>query len=417
MPSRSIALPKRRGGPLQILMVTPQPFFEDRGTPIAVAAAAQALTQNGHRVDLLSFPIGRHLSIPGVHFERCGNPLRIRRMPIGFSARKALLDASLLRRFAQLLSRRRYDVVHAVEEAAWFAAMLCPLRGIRFIYDMASAIPEELGAHRLLGRAWPQRVLRGAEREVARRASHIVCSGGLGSRAAELAPGTPVTEWRFPVVESVADLVEVAALRDSLHLPPDARVVLYAGNFSRYQGIDLLFDAFALAAAEDSRLHLVCVGASDDAQAARLADGALARFADRVRIEPRQRRSRMPVWFALADCLVSLRPSGDNVPLKVFEYMASRRPIVATRGAAHEPLIDERRGFLADCTPESIAAALRAVFADPAGARARSDAAADYALRQFSWGRFRRLVEGVYRDPDGPEEAEAGREPALAPRR
>jgi glycosyltransferase involved in cell wall biosynthesis len=383
--------------PPRVLLVTPQPFFEERGTPIAVALTARALAECGYEVDLLAFPVGEDVTIPGVTIERCGNPFRIEHVPVGFSLRKLALDVSLLRSFEQLLAQRRYQVVHAVEEAAWLAAALCPAKGVPYIYDMASAIPEQLGAHPLLGRFPVQTLLRGAERRVIERAAHVVCSGGLGSRVHAVAPQASVTEWRFPVLQQHVDPRDVTALRAEHQIPEDDHVLLYTGNFSGYQGIDLLLEGFARAADHDPRLLLVCVGASDAAEAAQVEQRVPEGLRDRVRILPRERRVRMPPWFELADCLMSLRTKGNNIPLKIFEYMGARKPIVASTGPAHEPLLTDSRAFL--CTPdvENVAGAIGRVFANPLRSRLVADAAADYATRHFSWPRFRSLVEDVYR--------------------
>lgn len=380
----------------RVLVVTPQPFFEERGTPIAVAHTLRALVELGYEVDLLAFPMGREIDLPAVHVMRCGNPLRIRKVQVGFSARKLALDVSLLQAFSERLQEREYDVVHAVEEAAWLAAVLCPLGKVPFIYDMASSIPDELASHRVLGRAPILSLLRGTERRVARRAAHVLCSGGLGSRIAALAPATPVQEWRFPVLEEHVPPGAAAALRRRHRIGEDDRVVLYTGNFSRYQGIDLLLEAFAAALARNPRLLLVCVGASDEEQASRYAASLPAHARDRARILVRESRSTMASWFAAADCLVTLRTSGRNVPLKVFEYMASHRPIVASRGPAHEPALDATRAFLCDPDPAGVSLALQRVFADPERALSVASAAAAHATRHFSWSRFRGLVEGVY---------------------
>jgi hypothetical protein len=98
----------RDGSKRRILLVTPQPFYEDRGTPIAVADTCRALGELGYAVDLLAFPIGEDLSIPGVTIHRCPNPFRVRSVPIGFSAGKCMLDAMLLRSFEYLMSTREY---------------------------------------------------------------------------------------------------------------------------------------------------------------------------------------------------------------------------------------------------------------------------------------------------------------------
>src|SRR5690606_7868333 len=88
----------------RVLVVTPQPFFEERGTPIAVAMAARALVETGYAVDVLAFPVGTDPGIKGVRIDRCANPFGFRHVRVGFSLRKALLDLSLLHSLARLLS-------------------------------------------------------------------------------------------------------------------------------------------------------------------------------------------------------------------------------------------------------------------------------------------------------------------------
>ena len=40
---------------MKILLLAPQPFYAERGTPIAVLLAATALCRAGHEVDVLTF--------------------------------------------------------------------------------------------------------------------------------------------------------------------------------------------------------------------------------------------------------------------------------------------------------------------------------------------------------------------------
>jgi hypothetical protein len=50
--------------PPRILVVAPQPFFQERGTPIALRWVVESLSELGFGVDVLTFPIGES--------ERCG---------------------------------------------------------------------------------------------------------------------------------------------------------------------------------------------------------------------------------------------------------------------------------------------------------------------------------------------------------
>ena len=398
-----VVRPERDVDRPRILLVTPQPYFEERGTPIAVGLVARALVESGFAVDLLAFPLGESRVSPGVRIERCGNPFGIRRVRIGFSMRKLVLDASLLRAFEKLLARRRYVAVHAVEEAAWLASVLCPLHGVRFVYDMASAIPQQLAGHKLLGREPFLSILRGTEKRVIGRAAHVVCSGGLAGYVRSQSPDAAVTEWRFPVLGESAHSSAAAALREQHGFAPDDHMLLYAGNFSSYQGIDLLLESFVKAAASDPQLLLVCVGATDQQDAEQLAGRLPDAMRQRLRILPRQPRAHMPAWLSAADCPVSLRTQGDNVPLKLFEYMAAGKPIIATTGPAHQPLLNDTRAFLCPANVDGVAQAMQRVFEDPERARRIAARAAAYAARHFSWSRFRELVAGIYAEVLQPE--------------
>src|SRR5262245_36479745 len=102
---------------LRILFLAPQPFFEVRGTPLAVRAMVEALAGFGHSVDLLTFPQGAPAELPGVTHLR-SLPLPVGRVRPGASMAKLLLDVPFMAEAAWRMANGDYDVVHAVEEAA-----------------------------------------------------------------------------------------------------------------------------------------------------------------------------------------------------------------------------------------------------------------------------------------------------------
>ena len=46
---------------MQVLVLAPQPFYQDRGTPIAVNMVLQALSERGAHVDLVTYHEGRDI--------------------------------------------------------------------------------------------------------------------------------------------------------------------------------------------------------------------------------------------------------------------------------------------------------------------------------------------------------------------
>jgi glycosyltransferase involved in cell wall biosynthesis len=394
----ALDVPSNRNGArngARVLIVTPQPFYEDRGTPIAVRYVANALSEIGVEVDLLAFPVGQDVSIRNVTVHRCANPLGIKRVPIGLSWRKIVLDASLWRSFSRLIATHRYDMVHAVEEAAYMAAAICPRAAQPFIYDMASAIPLQLQRKPGLKSRLAQRMLRSVERRILNRASHIICSTGLANYVHEQAADASVSEWRFPAHSAPVPGSDVESLRQQLQIQPDQRVLLYSGNFADYQGIELLLAAFARARQLRPELVLVCVGATER-ELANWSRQPSKDGSEQVRIVPRQPRERIPVYTELADLLVLPRVGPDNIPLKLYDYMASGKPIVATRHAGYGALLNGARALLCEPTADSLATALVRACTFPGEAAAAAYRSLNYARRHFGWSPFVEFVRDTY---------------------
>jgi hypothetical protein len=129
---------------MKILMLAPHPFYQERGTPIAVDLLLRSLSEQGHQVDLLTYHEGVDRTYPGVTIHRIKPFGSISGVRPGFSAKKLYLDIFLLFKCLSLLLRRRYDVVHAVEESVYMAMLLCPLFRTPYIYDMDSSMVTQL---------------------------------------------------------------------------------------------------------------------------------------------------------------------------------------------------------------------------------------------------------------------------------
>ncbi len=130
---------------MKILLVAPQPFYVERGTPIAVRLLVQTLCDLGHEVDLLVYHEGRDIQVKGLTVIRARRPPGITSVPIGISVKKLVCDVFLVWRMIGLLRRKRYDVVHAVEEAIFAGAFLRPfLHRYRLVYDMDSSMADQV---------------------------------------------------------------------------------------------------------------------------------------------------------------------------------------------------------------------------------------------------------------------------------
>lgn len=182
-------------------------------------------------------------------------------------------------------------------------------------------------------------------------------------------------------------------------------VVLYIGAHGISHALSRLLDA-AEATRDDQEIRWVFVG--EGAEKARLVSRAAERGLTNVQFVEGQPKALMPAWYAACDvALVPLRniPLFETfIPSKMFEIMASARPIVGSvRGEARGIL--DRSGAAITVDPEdaeAIAAGVRRLRADPdlrarMGSAGRAFVAAHYERRELA-RRYAALLEDVVRE-------------------
>ena len=359
---------------------------------MAVAALTQTLGELGHDVDLLTFPQGESWSAARVRHLRSAR-LASGRIRPGFSMAKALQDIPFAWRAVSLARSGSYDVVHAVEESALLVAPFLP-GSVKFVVDMDSDLGEQLAHSKpALARALSPLAAWLHDRSLRRADLAIVINARLEEAVRRVRPSLPVHQLADPPLVSTltdADRAEGAALRQTLDLG-DAPVALYTGNFERYQGVEMM----ARAAARTTRAIFVFVGgeAEDIADLkSRLGPEALSR----CRFAGKHSPDMLPRWLAMADVLVSPRTRGGNTPFKIYTYLASGKPIVATHLDTHTQVLSDDTAFLVEPTEAALASGIDSAVTNREEAIRRARNGRALLDREFSRTRYREKVEAAY---------------------
>ena len=122
------------------------------------------------------------------------------------------------------------------------------------------------------------------------------------------------------------------AARSKLKIDPTTKVVGFVGTLANYQGIDTLIDASGSIIAEEQNTVFFIIGEGpmkrNWQQRTRRAC-LLKHFRFLGQIEYHE----LPVWINAMDVCVApfLRIAGTRSPVKIFDYLACGRPVVASR--------------------------------------------------------------------------------------
>ena len=372
-------------------MIAPEPFFEPRGTPFSEFHRIRALTALGHHVDLVTYPFGQDVALPGLRVFRSLRPPLVRRVKIGPSLAKIPLDALLALTAIKRALIGRYDAIHSHEEGGVIGAALATLLRVPHLYDMHSSLPQQLTNFAFSRSQLIRRVFLAIERFMIRRSRVvIVICPSLQETVRSIEPQarTVLIENAPGSAEDVATADQAAEVRRTLGVAASTPLVLYTGTFEAYQGLDLLFAAMAVVHRTHADARLLLAGGHAD-QIARAMDQARAAGIAEVTIFAGERpASEIPAYLAAADALVSPRSRGTNTPLKIYQYLRSGKPIVATRLLTHTQVLTDNTAFLTAATADDFAAGILDALGDHARAEAVGLNAKHLAETKYSYDAY-----------------------------
>ena len=375
----------------RILMIAPEPFFEPRGTPFSVFWRLKALSGLGYKVDLLTYPVGRDVVIPGLRIIRTPSIRFIREIPVGPSWSKFLLDIFLFISAIRLLRRGSYDLLHTHEEASFFGIVLAKLFGIRHLYDMHSSLPQQLRNFRFTRFRPLIRLFEWLEnRAICLSDAIISICPALEDHVNQLNG-----HGRHVMIENagsdgdpVAVSEEEVRKFEAAHLLGGKKIVLYTGTFEPYQGIDLLIASAASVLEKRKDVVFLLMGGNPSQVQYYQKQVNEGGFAAHFRLIGIRAPAEIPLAVRLADVLISPRINGTNTPLKIYSYLQSNKPIVATNTFSHTQVLNGDVAVLVDAEPGAFASGILSVLEDRSLAErlavsARQLFDSRYSYRQF----------------------------------
>ncbi len=312
------------------------------------------------------------------------------------------LDRALAFREAvwDVLAEERCEVVHY--RSMWAALPVAEeqaRRGYRSLCEVNGVDSIELKYHypALRGRPDVLNKLRAQERLAFTTADALVTPSEVTGRYL-VAHGAP--EGRVTVIPNGVDLERFHPAPAPANDPP---VLLYLGTLAPWQGLDLLLDALRRVLPHRAvRLRVLGAGTR---RWGRALDTLIGKWglAEAVEMLPAVPHAEVPAVIQAADlCVCPLAPTERNVvqgcsPVKLFEYLACRKPIVAGNlPVVREILTHEQDALLFKLSkPARLAEAILRLLAD-AELRRRLAGNARRTAETFSWARAQDALLDVY---------------------
>lgn len=391
---------------MKILLLAPHPFYQERGTPIALDLLLQTLSSLGHNVDVVTFAEGQERVYDNVNFYRVSGPLHIRDVGPGFSLKKLYFDFFLMLKFLRLFFSRSYDVVHAGEEAAFIAMIFCPLKGVPFVYDMDSSMVTQI-LDKAPALTILEKPLRWLESLPARFARIVVpCCDALAE---------DVKPYRRSASKPTESLKDISLLDKSRTktlsgetlidwLPGSVwsegeqrpKIAMYIGNLESYQGIDLMLEGAAESVRSGANLLLVVIGGEDEHITHYQEKAAHLQIADATFFLGKRPVDDLYALMLQADIMLSPRTQGVNTPMKVYSYLDSGKPVLATRLPTHTQVMNDEIAMLVEPDAQDFSRGLKKLLDEPEQAVQIAENALSFVAREHSLEAFQKRAAYIY---------------------
>jgi colanic acid biosynthesis glycosyl transferase WcaI len=320
-------------------------------TGALVEQLANGLTDRGHSVSVItSFPHYEKFRIwdqyRGKLFERSGSILRLWVHANGgknnmLNRLLSYLSFNVLATIFGLLTREQYDVI-LCPNGGFFTGIAGAIIGMvkraPFVYNVQDLYPETPVQAGQLRNPLAIAGLQKLESMMYRAAAHVsVITPSFQTNIV----GKGIDDEKVSVIPNFVDSEFIRPLQrhnefSKRHGLDDKFVVTHAGNLGYVYDLETLLDAAALIKSWKALDDIVFLIVGDGVVRERLIMTAASLELDNVRFLPFQPRASLPLLRASSDVQLALYRTASarfSMPSKVYEIMASGRPVLASAEA------------------------------------------------------------------------------------
>lgn len=389
--------------PLDILMIAPTMFFADYGAHVRILEETRILQKLGHQVTILSYPNGRDMD--DIKTRRCwGVPFNYR-VIVGSSRHKIYLDALLAAMSLWHTLRHPPDIIHAhLHEGALIGWFLSKLTGAPLVFDFQGSLTGEMIDHNFLkADSWLHKLMTWLETRINHGADVLMPSSTHSANLLAQTFKVPPTQID-PTPDCVnADVfcgdhfsaADVAALKQSLNIPANKKVIAYLGLLASYQGVNLLFESLAQLKQTRQDYHLLLMGFPAVEVYRHLAEQL--GLSDQVTFTGKVSYEDAPRYLALGDVAVAPKMSATEGSGKILNYMSMALPTVAFNLPVSREFLGDGGIYAYETSVDSLTQALNRALNLTADERARlGHYLRQRVRRHFSWARAGQQIEAIY---------------------
>ena len=324
---------------LNVAMVAACPFPANHGTPANIKEMAIAVSSLGHKVHIVTYPMGQDIPVKDMKVHRAGRLFRKCKISVGPTYYKPLLDLLLVMKLCKVIRQENIDIIHAHNYEGALAGYIAKKITKRpMIYNAVNNMISELPSYDFIKpRSLAVKLANLLDILVPRTGDYVTT---ISDELRDFILQKGVSEDKIAVIDGgvstemfECDKPDMMRERFNVGRRP---LVVYTGVLDRFQRIDYLLKAMrtVIDCFHDAVL-LVVPSIINTSELERNKELAVELGIEKNVIFTDERPFKeIPYFLASADVAVIPRTDCPGTPIKLLNYMAAGKAIVAFEGSA-----------------------------------------------------------------------------------
>jgi glycosyltransferase involved in cell wall biosynthesis len=311
---------------------------------------------------------------------------------------ETLRDVSMLRadqeiekRLLAVINEHKPDLVY---ERCCYGMLsglrACEKKQLRYLVEMNAPYPEEknkmqgMSLLNFLGNRNEKKQVLGAHKVIVvstAMKNYLISKTGVDASQVVVIPNAVNPEDTHVPPE------RVNALRGKLRLEATDTVIGFVGSIFPYHGVDRMIDAFSSVAHDFTALRMLIVGDGEVLPLLRKQASEMG-LSDRIHFTGNVPHSEIYSYISLMDITVMARSNWYGSPVKIFEYGAMNKVIIAPDVIpVHDVMTHQIDGLLIPDNTEALENAIRFVLNNPAKAKEMAATFHTKVLEKYTWNK------------------------------
>ena len=362
---------------MKILILLPFAFYRNSGSSFSSYYRVKALYEINEKLDLICYPHGENINWTNLNICRFPKRLKFNDYEPGEWRKKIYYDFIIMIKSLSILFKKKYDLVFVHSTLIYIFAFVTFFVRSKFVATLHANIDGELEKWGVSKNNFLKTILLKFEKICLKRYNKVIV---VSPTIRDHLINNNLGKNNYCVINNS---VESYSVDNNIRKEDNNNFeILYTGTFVEIQNLELIYQTALLL--NDEKVEFVLVGGTNSEIIKNMKIIEKRRLTN-VKLIPRVEHEELKKYFNESDIVISPRTYGNEIPMKIYDYLNYGKCILASDAPIHKSILNNNVAYLVEGNSELFAEAILHIKDNPDKRKEIETKAKDYFESKFSY--------------------------------